>query len=771
MARLSPMSTTATAVSVAAPQARSRPRIRHLALLVLVAGMLALAAAFVGYRAATPTIGPLGGIPWTAEGATLGPGTAEGLKPGDVVTGLAGRSLDTWLAALTDPAATRPPVRADAPLRVDVLRNGQSLRLDVAPVPSSVGSVLRDSWGVLIFVSVMLAVGTAVYLRRPEEPAARALLVLGGSVFASTVCWIVGLHLVDLLTGTGFWLHAAGSVVLYSVFWGALLHLALVFPKPMPIVVRHPAILAAAYAAPLAVQLGAFGLAAAGGAPPLERMAAMMSALLAVQAVAVVLAFGLMVLGLRNRDPVARAQLRWVALGAGIGTVGGAVAWFGPELLFGEPLLPWNAAALIGLPFPLALGIAIQRHRLFEIDTVVNRSLVYGALTAAILLIYAAVVAALSGLLPTEAPYAVTLVAIGVVAVAALPLRDRLQRVVNRVMYGDRDEPHRAIARLGARLAGALDQRAVLPVVLETVTQALRLPYAAIVLGPVGDRQVVAEHGIQRGDEPLRLPLVHQGEAVGELVVAPRTGEHGFGNGDRQILTSLAQQVSATAYAVRLAEELQRSREQLITTREEERRRLRADLHDGLGPTLAGSLFKLQAARALLTSDPADADRLLDELATETRQAIDDVRQLARDLRPPALDELGLEGAVREQVQRFGDGADLDVRLEGDPLPQLPAAVEVAAYRIAVEALTNVVRHAAAREARVALRLADGALCVEVADDGPHPADGRRAGVGLTSMRERAAELGGTLEIGRGPRGGTRVVARLPVHESARPHG
>jgi signal transduction histidine kinase len=218
--------------------------------------------------------------------------------------------------------------------------------------------------------------------------------------------------------------------------------------------------------------------------------------------------------------------------------------------------------------------------------------------------------------------------------------------------------------------------------------------------------------------------------------------------------------VGIAAHAARLTADLQRSRERLVSTREEERRRLRRDLHDGLGPQLATFTLKLDAARNLLASEPEAASSLLLELKTQTQDTIFGIRRLAYELRPPALDELGLTSALREQATAYGPAFSVEAHEE---LPPLPAAVEVAAYRIAVEAMTNTARHARARVCRVRIAPSDRELEVEITDDGVGLPDGCRAGVGLSSMRERAAEIGGTCEIESMPGGGTRVLARLPL--------
>jgi signal transduction histidine kinase len=215
---------------------------------------------------------------------------------------------------------------------------------------------------------------------------------------------------------------------------------------------------------------------------------------------------------------------------------------------------------------------------------------------------------------------------------------------------------------------------------------------------------------------------------------------------------------------VRLTADLQRSRERLVATREEERRRLRRDLHDGLGAQLAGLTVQAGLLRRLIPTDPAAADALAGELREELRAAIADIRRLVHGLRPPALDELGLAGALQRLAERSsGDGEGLRVDVEVDrSLPALPAAVEVAAYRIVQEALTNAVRHAGARRCRVRLGADGDDLLVEVTDDGLGLPEEPVPGVGLSSMRERAAEMGGGCRVEPAPGGGTAVLARLP---------
>jgi signal transduction histidine kinase len=315
-------------------------------------------------------------------------------------------------------------------------------------------------------------------------------------------------------------------------------------------------------------------------------------------------------------------------------------------------------------------------------------------------------------------------------------------------------------------LGSSTDATTMMSDVAEAVARSLALPYVAIEVrcSLTGVTRTV-DWGRCRG-EPIGVALTYRGEQLGRLLVMPRTVSGRLSEHDRRLLEDVAHQVALTANAVELSASLQRAREQLVTAREEERRRLRRDLHDGLGPTLAGMVMQLDAASNVLHRDPAAVEPVLAGLRTAAQDAVGDIRRLVYELRPPALDELGLIGAIRECTERFscGDGeAGLAVALEAPAqLPTLPAAVEVAALRIVQEAIANVARHAHARSCRV--RLADeGALTVDVEDDGCGLPRDRRPGVGLPSMRERAAEVGGTCTISSPPGGGTRVHASLPL--------
>lgn len=463
-----------------------------------------------------------------------------------------------------------------------------------------------------------------------------------------------------------------------------------------------------------------------------------------------------------------RQQTKWVIFGSVVALVGfSMIITLGllfPTIRDPGPLEELFRDTLIYgfiLMIPLSIGLAILRHRLWDIDLIINRTLVYGALTACVVTLYVLTVGYLGALFQTDGNLLISLATTGIVAVLFSPLRERLQRSVNHLMYGERDEPYLVLSRLGQRLEATLEADAVLPTVIEVISRALKLPYAAIALKHDSEFVTAAEQGTPTA-EPIVLPLTHQGEPLGQLILEPRAPGETFSPQDKRLLEDLARQAGAALHTLRIASDLQRSRERLVTAREEERRRLRRDLHDGLGPQLAAQTLKVGSARMLYAHDPVAADTLLSDLEADMKSAIAEIRRLVYGLRPPALDELGLVGAIREVAAQYTSrGLRIFVAVP-EQLSFLPAAVEVAAYRIATEALTNVVRHAQAKSCDVRLYL-DGGLVVDVSDDGVGLPNGRSAGVGFHSMRERAEELGGECRIAPSTTGGVHVLARLPL--------
>jgi signal transduction histidine kinase len=331
---------------------------------------------------------------------------------------------------------------------------------------------------------------------------------------------------------------------------------------------------------------------------------------------------------------------------------------------------------------------------------------------------------------------------------------------VNRLLYGDAQDPQAAVRRLSSQIEAATHAAEILPTIVGVIASAVRLTYVELAvpgrkpvrLGPVVDSTEV-------------IPLVHRQHDVGTLTVGLPPG--GLGDRSRDLLDRLSQEAATAAYALRLQEELQLSREHIVRSREEERRRMRRDLHDDLGPGLAATAIQLERAAHLVESDPTKAKDVLDAAAGYLRSTVGAVRVIVDDLRPGVLDDLGLEAAVRDQAERLGGGGlQVEVLGIGD-LTTLPAAAEVAAYRIASEALTNVARHANATSAAVRLTRNGHNLLVHVEDNGRGLMDDSRLGVGLESMHQRAAELGGTCAVSSSATG-TTVEAVIPVREEDR---
>jgi signal transduction histidine kinase len=436
-----------------------------------------------------------------------------------------------------------------------------------------------------------------------------------------------------------------------------------------------------------------------------------------------------------------------------------ALGW--PESYDAFPFVQVTSVTIVA-----AAAVSVVRHRLFEVERVLDRALLYMLLTGCVVLLYVVVVALLRPISP-DAPV-VSLLTAAVVAVVISPLRWRLQLIVDRLVYGDRADPYRALALLGRRLEVALSPAAALPAVVAAVADALHLPFVAIESRtPDGFETTVAHGAAPSADAGLtHVPLVHAGAEVGRLTLAGRGRRLELAPGDRRVLEDLTRQVGVALHAVQAAEraerlsaDLQRSRERLVLAREDERRRIGRDLHDGLGPQLAGLTMTAEAARDLIGVDNDRAASLLGGLLERSDTAVQEVRSIAHRLRPPALDTLGLLGALQSQAAAVHQPT---VNVKAAPLPALPAAVEVAAYRIASEAIRNVVAHADATLCQVRLQRCGSGLELTVADDGRGLPGAGAPGLGIASMRERAAELGGTCTWTRAPGGGTVIRAVLP---------
>jgi len=471
-------------------------------------------------------------------------------------------------------------------------------------------------------------------------------------------------------------------------------------------------------------------------------------------------------------NAIERQQTKWVIYGVAIG-MGGFLVSSLLSLLVSDPLGSdvlislglVIAATFSTLLMPISISIAVIRFRLWDINPIINRTLVYGALSFLTILFYALTVGTFAFYFRSnETNIVISFIATGVVAILFEPLRQRLQRAVNRFMYGERDDPATALLRLSQRLDSALAPDSVLQTIVETLAQILRLPYAAISLLDDAHAPRFESTLSLPLSELIHLPLTYQTERVGELTLAPRAPGDSFSTADMKLINIIAQQAGVAAYTVHLNNDLQKSRERLVTAQEEERRRLRRDLHDGVGPTLASLSQRLDTASDLVNSDPEKSVQLLKELKGQVKGTVAEIRRLVYALRPPVLDEFGLVSAIREHVAPYTGPNGLQISFDTtEPMPSLPAAVEVAAYRIVLEAFTNIIQYAEASACHIKLKLEDNSLLLEVSDNGKGLSPNKRSGVGLTSMRERASELGGECVVENNPAGGALVKAKLPI--------
>jgi len=460
---------------------------------------------------------------------------------------------------------------------------------------------------------------------------------------------------------------------------------------------------------------------------------------------------------------VEREQMKWPILAVLI-IVGIAIirllipeleTW---EVAWGYPLT-WTMAMLL----PISVGIAILHHRLWDIDIAISRTLLYGGLTVLIVTLYVSIVGLLGYLFQTQTNIYSGLVAAAIIAVLFQPLRDRLQRRVDRLLFGERNDPAAVLTRLAQQTQTTGPPSALLPNLVETIALTLKLPYAAIWLPADAEHaQPVAAWGGAPG-RTESLPLTYHQETIGHLVVGQRGPNEPFDAHESALLAAVAAITATAVHAVQLSDELRHSRRRIIAAREDERRRLRRDLHDGLGPQLASQTLGLEAVAQLMPENPQKAQALLVSLMKQAEEATGDVRRLVYDLRPPALDDLGLLGALRQRADRYEVGGLRFHFIVGDPLPALPAAVETAVYRIVQEAMTNVVRHAGATRCTVRLGCQDSDFIAEIRDNGRGLPPHYEAGVGLLAMEERVAELNGQLTAESLPGGGTRVWAKLPL--------
>ncbi|WP_448002260.1 ATP-binding protein [Agromyces bauzanensis] len=468
---------------------------------------------------------------------------------------------------------------------------------------------------------------------------------------------------------------------------------------------------------------------------------------------------------LRRSTTSERESVRWAILGAVLGFAAFLALAIGSPAPIGEggPVLE-GLANLAIVPILVGPAIGLLRPRLWNVDAafrIVLAALVSGPVLA---LAYWAVTAAATQFGATAA----TAGWWGVLVVGALgyPVVRFALRLATFLVYRGRADAATATARLGERLADRPEPAEVADSVVRTVVDALFLDGAELRGGGIFDASVGTpiEHEVDpAGIE--RFPIVFHGEELAELVVPPRRGESALTDRDRAVVERIAVHAAPALHGARALAELSDAHARLVLAREEERRRLRRDLHDDLSPTLSGlSLAAAAVAKRAATVAPELADQAA-ELHRDIQAAVEQTREIAYGLRPPILDDRGLAAAIRDRVHgQSADALRIEVHAPEAQL-ELPAAVDLAALRIVQEAVSNVRRHAKASTCTITLERRDGELRVQVDDDGVGIPPRVRGGLGLASMRERAAELGGSARFGTAPGGGGRVTVRLPAHD------
>jgi signal transduction histidine kinase len=612
--------------------------------------------------------------------------------------------------------------------------------------------------------------GGLVAVRRPGQPMGTLLCAYG---LSGTACSGAAAYALAAVAHSPAWL-PAGKPMMWVTSWDwvpaitfQVLVLPLVFPSGRLLSRKwRPALWAAVAFVLMAIAGNAFNQESMGAwfanrPNPYAVPGPLFRTILALAGVVGVAAAGAAAVSVavrwRQGGPVVRQQLKWFLATVPITIAVALTVQFFPDALVQSLVLGVVASLLPAV----VIGLAVLRYRLYEIDTLLSRATVYGLLSVAVAAIYLAVVAVAGELWGVG--LSMQVIATVMAAAVLLPVHGRLQRRVDRLFFGDRGAPYTAMTRLGRQVEEATTAEPLLSSVVNAVADSLRLPYAAVQLR-IGDGWVPGACWGQAPAEVATFPLTFQRETVGRLVVGQRAAADRLSPDDERLLINLSRQVAPAAHAVALRKALDASRAGLVTAREEERRRLRRDLHDELGSAIAGLTLGLDTARAMSTGC-RELEDLLSRLKSESQRAVADIRRIVYGLRPPTLDELGFAGALREEtahLEQEAPGLSIGLYLNGEGLDGLPAAIEVAAYRIVTEALTNVLRHAHAGRCEVRIQRGQD-LRLEICDDGAGMPEGWRAGVGITVMRERVAELGGELTLERRLPRGTRIDARLPI--------
>ncbi|MFD1735017.1 sensor histidine kinase [Bacillus salitolerans] len=485
---------------------------------------------------------------------------------------------------------------------------------------------------------------------------------------------------------------------------------------------------------------------------------------------------------------VERQQTKWVVYGFSVAISGFLCVVFIPLLfnpnIFEEGSIQYfmifnSFVYFLLLLIPITLTFALLRRRLWDIDPLLNRTILYAIMVVVVISIYVAVVWYLSSMFNTNDNFIISIIATSIVAISFSPIKEKVQQMIIRRMYGEQGNPYFVVALLGKKIQESQTPEQVLDQVARTLKEVLRLPYTEIQLLQ-NNEAITLTHSGTKQEEVHPLPITYRGTKLGYLNVAPRSSGEAFTKSDEKLwevliqqLGPLLQDLKATMDLKAINRDLQHSREKLVLAREEERHYLRRNLHDDLAPRLAALAYTAAAAEDLVDKEPHIVKNLLIEHQKMILGTVDDIRRLVYDLRPPTIDELGLVEALRQRIHeitsiRKNHDSSIYLTYEApSKLSDIPAAVEVAVYRIISESVVNVVRHSKARHCGVKIILTNNRLELEVMDDGIGISFKKEfismGGLGLPSMKERASELGGELSIEQRKEGGTRIFAWIPI--------
>jgi signal transduction histidine kinase len=441
------------------------------------------------------------------------------------------------------------------------------------------------------------------------------------------------------------------------------------------------------------------------------------------------------------------------------------------------------------ISLPIAIGVAILKYRLYAIDIVINRTVVYGSLAVFISAVYVALVVGIGSLVGNQGKtnLALSIAAAALVAMAFQPVRERLQRLANHLVYGKRAAPYDVLSGFSERMSETYATEELLPRMARVLAEGTGAARAEVWLRVGAElRQAAAWPGEATPSDPRRVAgdvmpvmpdadravaVLHQGELLGALTVIKRAGES-LTPIEEKLLSDLALQaglvlknVGLTAELLARLEELRASRQRLVAAQDTERRRLERDLHDGLQQELVAMLAKIRIARNQAARDPGAVDATLEELHQEIRQALKDLRELAKGIHPPVLSDRGLLKAIEARVAHLPIGVTVEAD-HGSASSRYPEEVEGAAYFFVCEGLANVLKHASAKQTTIRLSSVNGSLQVEVIDDGCGFDAARVTRSGLSGLEDRIEAVGGTLSITSRLEGGTRITARLPARRA-----